>query len=275
MRFTLDPKMKLTVRKSKSPLGFSTDGTGAWKEWDRFITIEGKKAYHIGNICGTCAFFFERHTGANQCLSPQGLREELTTGIARLNDSHLKTLEELLPNGDYEFSLRKTIPKLITPGTDDDYFVREQPALWGVDGFWGLPHNPRTKYYRGSDRDIGGGERLYEFLIPMFPETWLKDGQVSEFRDRLERGDCPTALAISVLDVKQPADWEGDPEVNCHWCLAHYLIDGHHKVFAAALTGRPISFISMLATAKGISGPGHHVKITNQNEPVATVDSTC
>jgi hypothetical protein len=50
--------MKLSVRQSKSPLGFSTEGGGAWKEWDRFITFEGKKAYHIGNVCGTCPFFF-------------------------------------------------------------------------------------------------------------------------------------------------------------------------------------------------------------------------
>ncbi|MFM8831986.1 MAG: hypothetical protein ACKOHM_13400, partial [Spartobacteria bacterium] len=76
--------MKLSVHKSQSPLGFSTEGGGAWKEWDRFITLEGKKAYHIGNICGTCSFFFERHSGANQSLSPKELQEEITHGITKL-----------------------------------------------------------------------------------------------------------------------------------------------------------------------------------------------
>ena len=44
----------------------------------------------------------------------------------------------------------------------------------------------------------------------------------------------PTALAVSVLDVKGPTDWGGDPEVTEHWCLAHYLLDGHHKTYAAS-----------------------------------------
>lgn len=255
--------MKLSVRQSKSPLGFSTEGGGAWKEWDRFITFEGKKAYHIGNICGTCPFFFELHSGTNQSLSPQSLQRELTHGIAKVTAAHVKTLEELLPNGEYEFSLRSMTPRLIAPGTHDDYFVREEPALWGEDGKFG-PHYPKTEYYRGADRQIGDGERLFEFLIPMFPGACLKQDRVTEFENRFACGECPTALAISVLDVKQPADWEGVPDVNCHWSLAHYLIDGHHKVLAASLAGRPISFISMLATEKGISGAEHHAMITNQ-----------
>lgn len=261
MQVLPDRRMKLSVRKSQSPLGFATEGSGTWKVWDRFITLDGKQAHHIGNICGTCSFFFERREGANRSLSPLKLQEEITRGIAHLNDSHVKTLAELLPDGDYEVSLRKITPRLVAPGDDDDYFVREQPALWGIDGFWGLPHNPKTKYYRGSDRQLGSGERLFEFLIPMFPEKWLKPDRLAAFRARLDQGDCPTALAVSVLDIKQPATWVGDPEVNCHWCLAHYLIDGHHKVFAASLAGRPISLISMLATQQGVSEAEHHAKL--------------
>ena len=55
--------------------------------------------------------------------------------------------------------------------------------------------------------------------------------------------------------MKQPANWEGDPAVTSHWCLAHYLIDGHHKVFAASETGMPCTLLSFLAVDQGVSSP--------------------
>ena len=158
-----DRVMKITVHDSKSPLGFATKGGGSWEIWDRFITIEGKDAYHIGNICGTCSFFFQRCDGANQSLNPRDLQDQLTTGLTGLTDAQATALSELLPDGDYEATLLHRIPRLVTPGDTDDYFCREQPALWGNDGFGGgLPHNPRTKYYRGADKPLGHGAHLYE-----------------------------------------------------------------------------------------------------------------
>ncbi len=35
--------------------------------------------------------------------------------------------------------------------------------------------------------------------------------------------DLPTALSLSILDVKQPAVWDGDPEVTKHTTLTHFL----------------------------------------------------
>lgn len=253
--------MKITVHDSKSPLGFATKGSDSWKAWDRFITIEGKDAYHIGNICGTCSFFFQRLAGANQSLNPRDFQDQLSSGLTTLTEAQTTTLSELLPDGDYEASLLFRVPRLVSPGDTDDYFCREQPQLWGIDNFWGLPHNPHTKYYRGADMALSDGAHLYEFFIPMFPDGWLDSKRVSEFEKHLSDGRRPTALAISVLDVKQPANWDGNPAVTSHWCLAHYLIDGHHKVFASSRTKRPVGLISILALNQGVSAPDEHSKL--------------
>lgn len=253
--------MKITVRDSKSTLGFATKGGGGWGIWDRFITIEGKDAYHIGNVCGTCSFFFQRCDGANQSLNPLELQEQLTNGLTGLTDAQATVLSELLPDGDYEATLLRRIPRLVTPGDPDDYFCREQPALWGIEPFWGLPHNPRTKYYRGADKPLGHGGHLYEFLIPMFPESWCDATRVAEYEGDLQEGRQPTALAISVLDIKQPAVWDGHPSVTSHWCVAHYIIDGHHKILAASRSKRPIGLLSMLALDRGVSSAQEHGKL--------------
>jgi hypothetical protein len=53
--------------------------------------------------------------------------------------------------------------------------------------------------------------------------------------------------------VKQPSDWAGYPDITEHWCLSHYLLDGHHKLNAAAERGTPVSILSFLAVDKGVS----------------------
>ena len=84
-------------------------------------------------------------------------------------------------------------------------------------------------------------------------EDRLQAERVSYYSNYIQGGQNPTALALSVLDIKQPALWEGDPEINTHRCLAHYLIDGHHKVFAASEVNAPITLLSLLAMEECIA----------------------
>lgn len=89
-------------------------------------------------------------------------------------------------------------------------------------------------YYRGRSLPLDEHCQLFEFIMPMFPFTWLDPKRLSHYSDEITRGILPTAFTLSILDVKQPAVWKGDPKITEHWCLAHYLLDGHHKMHAAA-----------------------------------------
>lgn len=160
---------------------------------------------------------------------------------------------QILPLGVYQATFQNVRPKLVCPGSTDDYFARDQISLWGIDGFWGLPHHPRTEYYWGRSVLLLGKARLFEFIVPMFPHTWLKPDVVMGYRARSTSDLPPTALAISVLDVKEPSDCDGDPEVVAHWCLAHYLLDGHHKVFAASQERHAVGLLSFIALKQGVS----------------------
>ena len=240
---------------SDSAIGFETTGGGSWEVWDRYLTLDGKQAYHIGNVCNTCNFFFERLEGATRSVAASEVADELASGVSSLADSVVTSWGRALPEGEYAACLFEARPALVAPGSEADYFAHEQIDLWGVDGFWGMPHQPHTEYYRLGAAPVGKGGRLFQFLVPMFPQNWLEAKDVERYTTVLERGGQPTAVAISVLDVKQPAMWEGEPEVTEHWCLAHYLLDGHHKSFAAARAGLPITLLSFLAIDKGIASP--------------------
>lgn len=242
-----------TSTSSESRIAFATESGGSWPAWDRFITLDGKKAYHIGNICGTCEFFFERMEGANDKVSPAELSQIFRAGITELDEDLLRTVTAALPAGLYNALLVKCMPRRVMPSEPGDYFRDEQVALWGINSFWGLPHYTKTEYYRTDQSTMTDGRGLFEFIVPMFPKTLLHADAVSSYKAALEAGTTPTALALSVLDVKQPADWEGNPGINAHWCLSHYLLDGHHKTLAASEMGLPISILSFLAVDRGVS----------------------
>jgi hypothetical protein len=167
-----------------------------------------------------------------------------------------------MPDGLYRVGLIDVAPELVRPGDARDYFANEQVDLFGIDTFWNLPHDPRTEYYRGRTLEVGEQGRLFEFVVPMVPGSWLKPETVSGYESRLAAGDRPTALAFSVLDVKQPFDWEGEPRVTTHWCLAHFVLDGHHKLFAAARTGATLGLLAFLNVTESVAGPDAIQEVT-------------
>ncbi|MCC7527004.1 MAG: hypothetical protein IT342_00700 [Candidatus Melainabacteria bacterium] len=239
----------IKVEHNNSILAFERPPTSNWPNgWDRYLTVEGKPAFHIGNICGTCAFLFERLEGANQKISARQISEQLQAGLIDIPGELLDAVTELVPQGEYVASLLEVHPHKIVLGATDDYFASEQ-----IDLFGGLPHYPKIEYYRSLTTLLGDDRALFEFLVPMYPDTWLQKEQVQLYRQSISSGRRPTALAISILDIKQPADWDEGTKVTEHWCLAHYLMDGHHKVFAAAQEGSPMTLLSLLCLGECIA----------------------
>jgi hypothetical protein len=61
-------------------------------------------------------------------------------------------------------------------------------------------------------------------------------------------------VAYSLLDILQPAMDNGEDYYE-HWVLSHFLLDGHHKIEAAAASGRPIRLLSLLDERISIASP--------------------
>ncbi|WP_400191398.1 hypothetical protein [Hymenobacter sp. B81] len=240
----------LELTDSRTPISFVKTGTDNWPVWNRFIYLNGQPACEIGNICNTCQFDFERLGGASPGVDSKYVIEQLNDGVASLEPELLRTVAAIVPAGRYRAVLLKVWPQLVKLGGPLDYFAHEQVALWGVEGFWGLPHYPKIQYYRGTDDDLGEKRKAYEFIVPLFPQGWLDEERVAHYQRELEAGKTPTAISLSVLDVKGPAWLNPDnplPEFREHWCLAHYLLDGHHKLYAASGLGKLIHLLAFIA----------------------------
>ena len=228
---------------------------GGWGG-ERYLSIHGRRAFDLSFWCGTCPFVFERHDGANQTLSIEDATQRLNTGLTAISDEIIELFGGLLPEGDYLPLLLRVSPRLVHPSSEGDYFSHEQVDTWGVDPFWGLPLYPRTPYYRTPPRPIDEYATLFEFVVPLVPPSWNTAARVTEHAERLGQSSLPTCIALGVLDVRRRADGDTPAQRHAHHALAHFLLDGHHKIEAAATTGRALQVLSLVSLDHSLASRG-------------------
>jgi hypothetical protein len=238
--------VRLGVPEGQARLRFSRE------DWEhlasRYLFVSGEPAFELSFWCGTCPFLFERQGGANGTLSDEveplaDLERPISTIEARI----VATFSALLPEGEYLPLLLEVEPTLVAPSQERDYFAHEQVSTWGVNGFWGLPENPRSFYYRTFETGVKPDGHLYEFVVPMVPPSWNDPDGVDHYRALMARGVTPTAVAVSTLDVCQPADDDQSTDYYAHWGLTHFLLDGHHKLEAAAKAGAKVRLLALVS----------------------------
>ena len=226
---------------SDAPLSFSRPEPGG-ALGARRLQLEGADAYELSWWCGTCPLVFERLTGAGRVPSSEELEQLLNGGLAGIHETVLNAAEVLVPEATYVPLLLSVRPELVMPADASDYFAHEQVAHRGVEPFWGIPHHPKTPYYRGGTSALGEHEFLFEFVVPMVPPSWNQRERVDEYEGLIRSGAEPTVFALGILDHTQPFDSR-----DAHTGLMHFVLDGHHKLEAAARLGVEIQVLSLVS----------------------------
>lgn len=211
----------------------------------RQLMLRGVPILELSLWCGTCPALFKK-LAEPESADLQLANQRLNAGLDRIDDGVLAVYGNVLAESTYTVLLLDITPRLVEPGSASDYFSHEQVATWGIDPVLGAPDDPGTPYYRTFEAPAGTDRQLYEFVVPMVPPAWNDGERVAEYAAASHEDATPaTAVAYSLLDVLQPAMIEGE-DYYAHWTLTHILLDGHHKVEAAAATGRPLRLLSLL-----------------------------
>lgn len=240
------PPRRLGGEAPRLRFGEEAKPDGAWAG-RRLMWLDEKPAFELSFWCGTCPFLFKRLEGSNETVSLADVESQLADGLDGLEEEVINRFAALLPETEYVPLLLKVNPGLVRPVEDGDYFAEEQVATWGIDSFWGLPEHPQTPYYRTYETAIDPDSHLFEFIVPMVPPSWNDGARVAEHRERLTKSSRPTAIAVSLLDVCQPAVDDHSRDYFAHWALTHFLLDGHHKVEAAAEAGESLQLLALLS----------------------------
>lgn len=192
------------------------------KKWWWYLDLNGEPLHRIGNACGTCAAVYARVRDLQVPLGPQELSSRLEQGLHSLPEDVLQTVMPLLPRGDYLVGLVETSPTRVS--------AKERPSDVGceADYFW-------WQLYERYDKGC-----RYELVIPSLPESSLKADRIDEYCEKLQQGERPTALALSMSDQRCiRGEYYETARV-------HILLDGHHKVMAASRLGLPITILSFM-----------------------------
>jgi len=200
------------------------------------------------SMCDTCSFVFTKLRDAPS-VDLQGVIDRLHGGISTIGDDIIALLSRGLPAGEYIATLLEIEPTYTTFGQPDDYFSTEQGGVleWALRSEGGL-HDPRTAYYRTATTLVEPDAKFFEFVVPLHDPGSAR--RIDVWQQRMRKGARPVTLAIAFGDRLQPATWGGNPPVTTRLCVAHYLLDGHHRFAAAARAGIPIRLLS--AYSQGI-----------------------
>lgn len=251
-------RRQIRLGTSNPVVGLTTAGVDrfAW-DWKRHVTVNGAEVAWIGNGCETCGYMFEQLAAPTPIVELDQLRAKFARGLFTLDDDVVETIGSLLPEGEYAVALMKCLPVRIEPGGPGDYFFEElsnacNPLQLPGDEMFEPYTETNTHYYRlfarsglsvGRDPHGYGGTR-FDFIMPLAQS--IDPGTVATYLKSLEDGRRPTAVSLSVLDISMLS--HGEP----HWCMAHYLIDGHHKVAAAAEAQKPLTLLAFVSLDEGV-----------------------
>lgn len=217
----------------------------------RRLFLQGAPIFELNLWCGTCPALFKKLADP-QFADVGDANRRLNEGLTEIDASVLKSYGKVLPKSSYTVLLLEIHPRLVRPGTESDYFTHEQVVTWGLDDS-GAADDPGTPYYRTFETSLGTSRHLYEFVVPMVPPAWNEDARVDDYLGA-SSSELGTAVAYSLLDVLEPAMDEGQDYYE-HWVLTHFLLDGHHRIEAAARAERPLRLLALVDERISIASP--------------------
>jgi hypothetical protein len=218
-----------------------------------YLRVHGQVSLEISSRCDTCPFAFTKLLDAAS-VDLHGVIDRLHGGISTIGDDIIDFLVRGLPAGEYLATLLELEPTWTFFGQPDDYFSTEQGGIWAPElQSEGGRHFPRTDYYRTATTLVKPDAKFFEFVVPLHHPG--SPQRVYDWKQRMQEGARPVALAVAFGEKRQPATWDGNPSVTTHLCVAHYLLDGHHRFAAAADAGIPIRLLSAYALGGSVLPP--------------------
>ena len=172
-------------------------------------------------------------------MSPEDISQELRIGLKEINADIVSSFAGLLETDEYVVNLLQFIPEFKDPNLTE----KQKRAYDYITGDYG---KVLTEFFMGRRWDFDENGSIGEIVLPLTSTKKLDQKTVMFYKEKLRNGHIPTAVAYSYVESRHPAAF-GSGKLPDFGCLTHFMLDGHHKMFAAAELKKPISLLSFLS----------------------------
>ena len=239
------------------PIGQTLDTNGVFDRFLDYATARGVELYAaqeeaLLEICADKNVILGTPTGSGKSLVAEAMH---FLAMARGQRSVYTSPIKALVNEKFFALCNLFHPDNVGLLTGDATVNRDAPILCctaEVLANWSLTEGKKTdvsfaildEFHYYSDRDRGVAWQVPLLTLPnttfLLMSATLGDPKV--FAEKLtELNGKPTAMVLSMGEIRHP---QGErTEVR----LTHFVIDGHHKLLAAAQTGKPLTLLSFFA----------------------------
>lgn len=227
--------------------------------WYCHVTVAGERVFEYGCPCGTCGIVFRRVGSVAHRVSDTQAVRLLGALDAIPSNAVLLRLARVLERGPYHPVIIEGTVRRVEPGTPDDYFSTDVVRLFGLEPpDYEKPSGPNTTYYRlGLDHELERTTRTgrsYKALVtsvamPLHEVAQLNRNRVEYWKQQYQVGTKLTAFAVSVVDDQSPAVEPPDSTYAFkeQFLFTNCVLDGHHRIQAAAELGAPVRILSLVA----------------------------
>lgn len=251
-------------------VAFEPWGSGSERDEDhaRFychLLVAGRRVFEYGCPCGTCGITFRKvGSPAHRVSDAEAFRVLGNLETVPPVDTLLKLARILEPGAYYPVVLEGAV-RLVEPGAADDYFASDVVRLFGFEPpDYEKPGSPTTSYYRlGEDHVLERSGRLggphkglvTAVVMPLHSVSQLDRERIEYWKRQQRTGVCLTAIAVSVLDCQAPAMDPPDKSYPYreHVLLTNCLLDGHHRIQAAAELGSSVRILALLSQSYSLA----------------------
>jgi hypothetical protein len=227
--------------------------------WYHHLMVAGERVFEYGCPCGTCGVLFRKVGSTTRRVSDAEALQLLGSLDSVPSDDALRRLARVLEPGTYHPVVLEGMVRLVAPGASDDYFSTDVVRLTGLEPpDYKEPASPGTSYYRfGSDGELDRTGRtsgphkalVTAVVMPLHEPSQLSRERVEYWKRQQIAGAGLTAFAVSVIDNQAPAMSSADSTYPYEeqFLLTNCLLDGHHRIQAAAELGVPVRILSLLS----------------------------
>jgi len=225
--------------------------------WYCHLTVDGKRIFEYGCPCGTCGIVFRKVGSTTHQVTDTEAVQLLGALDVIPPDSVIKRLARVLEPGQYHPVIIEGPVLSVEPKTSNDYFATDAVRLFGSELAHDESADPGVAYYRfGLDFELertGRATGQHKALVtavamPLHDPSQLNRDRIEFWKRQHDAGVKLTAFAVSVVDNQSPAMDPADPNYKYEeqFLLANCILDGHHRIQAAAELGVAVRILSLV-----------------------------